>query len=265
MDHLPSNWRAKTTISLEEQTILEETINGRTNSRNYPVNNTTTGTTPSTKTTSDNMGEFDDDASEGLIDEDEFQDGLPTDFDEVLFPESSQRILKARIGAKALENYMNDDPRSIDTRAESVAYILRQANNAYRNDSVYSVVIKPKSKLPPSRDIHDYTSLARYFWKNPDTEDGLPYVRHDGKPNPDMDSVWDYRLLRKVFRDCYYMAHGYFWTGEARYAEKIVYRVKEWFLDEATYMNPNLKYGSLIFGTEMGRAQGVLDMFKVFA
>lgn len=61
------------------------------------------------------------------------------------------------------------------------------------------------------------------------------------------------------------MTRGYFWTGEPRYAEKVVYRVKEWFLDEATYMNPNLKNGSLIFGTEMGRAQGVLDMFKVFA
>jgi hypothetical protein len=119
--------------------------------------------------------------------------------------------------------------------------------------------------MPPSGDIHDYTSLARYYWRNPDTEDGLPYIRRDGKPNPEMETVWDYRLLRKVFRDCYYMAHGYFWTGEPRYAEKIVYRVKEWFLDEATHMNPNLKYGSLIFGTEMGRAQGVLDMFKVFA
>ncbi|KAG0288987.1 hypothetical protein BGZ96_007342 [Linnemannia gamsii] len=210
------------------------------------------------------MGESSNDASESLVDKDEFHDGLPTAFNEALFPESSQQTLKAGIGAKALDSYMNDDPTNIDARAESVAYVLRQANIAYRNDSVYSVVIKPKSKRAPSGDVHDYTSLARYYWKNPDTEDGLPYVRHDGKSNPDMESVWDYRLLRKVFRDCYYMAHGYFWTGETRYAEKIVSRVKEWFLEEATHMNPNLKYGSLIFGTEMGRAQGILDMFKVF-
>lgn len=274
MDHLPPNWRAKTTTSLEEEAILEEIAKDRANSWTHPNDNTVntstssssnTSTTSLTDTASDNMGEFDGDASEGLVDEDEFHDGLPTVFDEAHFPESSQQILKARIGVKALESYMNDDPRSIDDRAESVAYILRQANTAYRNDSVYSVVIKPKFKMPPSGNIHDYTSLARYYWKNPDTKDGLPYVRHDGKPNPDMDSVWDYRLLRKVFRDCYYMAHGYFWTGEPRYAEKIIYRVKEWFLDEATHMNPNLKYGSLIFGTEMGRAEGVLDMFKVFA
>lgn len=265
MDHLPPNWRTKTTISLEEEAILQEIAKDRGSSRTHANDNTDDTSTSSSSNTSDNIGEFDDNASEGLVDEDEFHDGLPTVFDEAFFPESSQQILKARIGVKALETYMNDDHRSIDARVESVAYILRQANTAYRNDSVYSVVIKPKSKMPPSGNVHDYMSLARYYWRNPDSEDGLPYVRHDGKPNPDMDSVWDYRLLRKVFRDCYYMAHGYFWTGEPRYAEKIVYRVKEWFLDEATYMNPNLKYGSLIFGTEMGRAEGVLDMFKVFA
>jgi hypothetical protein len=268
MDQLPSSWHSKTSISLEEEAILEETAKERAKSRTHLENSsddTSPNSNPSTGTTSDNMGESDGNASQGLADEDEFHDGLPTTFDEALFPESSQEILRARIGAKALDSYMNDDPTAIDARAESVAYILRQANTAYRNDTVYSVVIKPKSKRPPSGDIHDYTSLARYYWKNPDTKDGLPYVRHDGKANPDMESVWDYRLLRKVFRDCYYMAHGYFWTGEARYAEKIVYRVKEWFLDEATHMNPNLKYGSLIFGTEMGRAEGVLDMFKVFA
>ncbi|KAF9136216.1 hypothetical protein BGW39_003661 [Mortierella sp. 14UC] len=266
MDHLPSGWSAKANITPEEEALLEEIIKHRANSLNHPENNTSSSTTiTTTETTSDNMGVFDDDASEGLVDEDEFHDGLPEAFDEDLFPASSQKILKARIGARALDSYLNDDPNNIDARAESVAFILQQANIAYRNDSVYSVVIKPKSKIAPSGDIHDYTSLARYFWKNPSTVDGLPYVRKDGKPNPEMETVWDYRLLRKVFRDCYYMAHGYFWTGEPRYAEKIVYRVREWFLDEATHMNPNIKYGSLIVGTEMGRPQGVLDMFKVFA
>ncbi|KAI1313033.1 hypothetical protein EDD11_002737 [Mortierella claussenii] len=192
------------------------------------------------------------------------QDGLPTEFNESRFPISSQKLLESTIGADALNDYLEGKAQTKYARDASVAYTLTQANIAYRNTTVYSVVSKPRDKIPPSGNIHDYTSLARYFWKNPKTPDGLPYVRLDGKPNPDMDSVWDYRLLRKVFRDCYYMGQGYFWTGEERYAEKIVYRVKEWFLDEKTYMNPNVKYGSLIFGNDLGRAQAVLDMFKVF-
>ncbi|KAF9956142.1 hypothetical protein BGZ70_010031 [Mortierella alpina] len=197
-------------------------------------------------------------------DEDELLDDLPTAFDESLFPPSSQKTLEAKIGVKTLDDYLNQTPQNREARSAAVAYALRQANIAYRNNTVYSVVIKPKSKIPPSGDIHDYTSLARYFWKNPNTADGLPYVRLDGKPNPDMDSVWDYRLLRKVFRDCYYMGQAYFWTGDERYAEKVIYRVKQWFLDPETRMNPNIKYGSLIFGNDLGRAQGVLDMFKVY-
>ncbi|KAF9291077.1 hypothetical protein BGZ68_005173 [Mortierella alpina] len=203
-------------------------------------------------------------ADKDTHDEAEPLDDLPTVFDESRFPASSQKILETKIGVKALDDYVNRTPHNRDARDAAVAYILRQANIAYRNNTIYSVVIKPKSKIPPSGDIHDYTSLARYFWKNPNTADGLPYVRLDGKPNPDMDSVWDYRLLRKVFRDCYYMGQAYFWTGEERYAEKVVYRVKQWFLDPETRMNPNVKYGSLIFGNDLGRAQGVLDMFKVY-
>ncbi|KAG0319988.1 hypothetical protein BGZ99_004810 [Dissophora globulifera] len=192
------------------------------------------------------------------------KDGLPVEFNESLFPITSQKLLESKIDAKTLEAYLHGKPQAIQARDASLTYILIQANNAYRNTSVYSVVLKPKSKIPPSGDIHDYSSLARYFWKNPKTESGLPYVRLDGHPNPDMDTVWDYRLLRKMFRDCYYMGMAYFWTGEERYAEKIVYRLKEWFLDRETYMNPNVKYGSLIFGNELGRAQGFLDMFKVY-
>ncbi|KAF8938034.1 alginate lyase-domain-containing protein [Dissophora ornata] len=211
---------------------------------------------------SENVNE-DTEEEEGLEDE-EPQDGLPTEFNESLLPRASQKTLEAQIGVKVLDKFIHEGAQTVLERDSAVAYILLQANYAYRNNSVYSVVIKPRSKVAPSGDMHDYTSLARYYWKNPDTPDGLPYVRHDGKPNPDMDTVWDYRLLRKVFRDCYFMGMAYFWTGDERYAEKVVYRVKEWFLDRETYMNPNVKYGSWIFGSEIGRSFGVLDMFKVY-
>src|SRR5260370_7410555 len=41
-----------------------------------------------------------------------------------------------------------------------------------------------KHTLPPSGDIHDYLSIAPYWWPNPDTADGLPWVQHDGHTNP---------------------------------------------------------------------------------
>ncbi|KAF9359994.1 hypothetical protein BGX26_010831 [Mortierella sp. AD094] len=247
---------------LKEEKELEKDVNKVNNDRILFENKEDEGNKKETTKPSDQ------DTSDDTIpiqDEDEdIQDDLPTEFNESLFPPSSQKLLEAKIGVKALNSYLYDKPQTLSSRDSAIAYSLAQANIAYRNDSVYSVVIKPKSKLPPSGNIHDYTSLARYFWRNPNTLDGTPYLRIDGKPNPDMDSVWDYRLLRKMFRDCYYMGQAYFWTGDERYAEKIVYRVKEWFLNKDTYMNPNVKYASLIFGHDLGRAQGLLDMFKVF-
>src|SRR5436305_1433954 len=39
----------------------------------------------------------------------------------------------------------------------------------------YTIVHKKRPL--PGVDPHDYVSLATYFWPNPDTKDGLPYVR----------------------------------------------------------------------------------------
>ena len=46
--------------------------------------------------------------------------------------------------------------------------------------------VTDKGMTPPSGDKHDYISMGRYWWPNPDTEDGLPYVRRDGHSNPDL-------------------------------------------------------------------------------
>lgn len=45
-----------------------------------------------------------------------------------------------------------------------------------------SVMEKP-DPLPVPGDRHDYMSLARYYWPNPKTETGLPYVQRDGETN----------------------------------------------------------------------------------
>ncbi|TVO33114.1 alginate lyase family protein [Vibrio algivorus] len=37
-----------------------------------------------------------------------------------------------------------------------------------------------KTLLPASGNKHDYYSFGPYWWPNPDTKDGLPYIRKDG-------------------------------------------------------------------------------------
>jgi len=50
-----------------------------------------------------------------------------------------------------------------------------------------------ESQAPPSGDKHDYMSIAPYFWPDPKKPDGLPYIRHDGKVNPESrDEAYDH-------------------------------------------------------------------------
>lgn len=46
-----------------------------------------------------------------------------------------------------------------------------------------------KDETPPSGDKRDYMSQGPYWWPNPDTDDGLPYVRRDGERNPEGDRL----------------------------------------------------------------------------
>ncbi|ORZ14309.1 alginate lyase-domain-containing protein [Lobosporangium transversale] len=140
--------------------------------------------------------------------------------------------------------------------------MLREADLALESTAVYSVT--NKNQTAPSNDIHDYLSLSKYFWPNKDKPDGLPYRGIDGHINPEIETVRDYRLLRTMIREVHIMGMAYHFTGRNEYLKKCAMRLKEWFLDEATYMNPNINYGSLRKGERFGARTGILDMFTIF-
>ncbi|CAB4396982.1 unnamed protein product [Rhizophagus irregularis] len=145
---------------------------------------------------------------------------------------------------------------------QMLSTLLSKADNALRNNSVYSVTLKPQ--LAPSNDPHDFMSLARYFWPNPKKKNGLPYIGRDGYVNPEIETVKDYSLLRKLFKDVENLGFAYYFTRNDSYVEKSVYRIKEWFINPKTKMNPNLNYASFIKGHKSGRRTGVLDMHPIY-
>lgn len=120
-----------------------------------------------------------------------------------------------------------------------------------------------KDKTPGSGDKHDYMSLARYFWPDPDQPDGLPYVSHDGRSNPELNSLDRNRLGATAHRVST-LTLAWYLGGDERYARKAVTLVRAWFLDRATRMNPNLNYAQMVpgrFGGK-GRDSGVLDGYS---
>src|SRR5262249_13737010 len=115
-----------------------------------------------------------------------------------------------------------------------------------------------KPKAPPSGDKRDYVSMAPYFWPNPDTKTGLPYVRRDGQVNPERNK-YDRPLLGRMSEAVSTLALAYYLTGEERYAEQSGTLLQVWFLDAKTRMNPNLNYAQFIPGVNEGRGIGIID------
>lgn len=116
-----------------------------------------------------------------------------------------------------------------------------------------------KEPAPPSGDKHDYMSIAPYWWPNPNTPNGLPYLRRDGEVNPERDQTSDRKRLDNLIQGVQALALGYFFTGREDYAAHAAKLLRVWFLDGATKMNPHLRYAQAVPGRNVGRGAGIIE------
>ena len=123
--------------------------------------------------------------------------------------------------------------------------LLKKAEKAL---TINRISVVDKKMLPSSKDRHDYMSFGPYWWPNPDTRDGYPYIKKDGKVNPEMKADSDSPRLQKLAINTEILALAYYYTSDIRYAKHVAKLVKIWFLDEETKMNPHLRYGQAIPG-----------------
>jgi hypothetical protein len=133
--------------------------------------------------------------------------------------------------------------------------MLTLANQSRMSAPVHITdVTSPKS----GGGTHDYYSNGDYWWPNPNTVDGLPYVVRDGESNPN--NFDSHRLiLRKMRTDVANLTTGYVATGNEQFAEKAVFVLHEFFINEKTKMNPHLLYAQAIPGICSGRGVGIID------
>src|SRR5262249_9368963 len=154
---------------------------------------------------------------------------------------------------RASRQRIHDGDKSL---APALAELEREAKSAL-SAGPFSVV--EKTNLPPSGDKHDYMSIGPYFWPDPATSNGLPYVRHDGRRNP-ANRTSDRRDLSSMMGNVETLALAWYFTGDETYANKATQLLYTCFLDSETRMNPNFQFAQAVPGVNTGRGIGLIEM-----
>lgn len=141
---------------------------------------------------------------------------------------------------------------------DEIAGVPMSQIDAMLNDPLYTVI--NKDSRPANVDPHNYVSYASYWWPNPDSADGFPYIRKDGVRNRELVEQGDAGKFHKMAQGVVLLTRAYQATLDEKYAKKAAALLKTWFLDPKTMMNPNVDHGQLIMGKGLGTKSGILEL-----
>lgn len=145
------------------------------------------------------------------------------------------------------------------TPAMKLAYnhLLEEAADAY---TLGPFTVTDKTMTPPSGNKNDYLSISPYWWPDTSKENGMPWIRKDGKTNPaSKTGATDSRRLTTFTRSVRALALAYYFSQDEKYANKAMEYLRVWFINPETRMNPNMNFGQSVPGKEKGRRSGVID------
>lgn len=174
-------------------------------------------------------------------------------------------LLVMQAGAQSIWDgaHLTQVKSCLEQPAYATAYhqLIKEADRQLQAEPV-SVMMKEKAAA--SGDKHDYLSLSRYYWPDPNQPDGLPYVARDGVSNPELER-YDRPKLAEMAGRVTTLSLAWFFSNDERYAQKAVEQLRVWFLNKSTRMNPNLNYAQTIPGKfdGRGRCYGVIDGYSL--
>lgn len=186
--------------------------------------------------------------------------------------EIDKKVLQARGFDRARPLFFDVDALSAlgGAPTSGLAEGLRAKADAALTRGPFSV--RDKTERPPSGEAADYYHPAPYWWPNPKSKTGLPYVRIDGKRLPGTvlyapeSAAYDRTRLQDMVDDT--VACGLAWAsfGTEAHRDHAARLIRTWFLDETTAMAPHLRYAQVKrgHGNDEGGRHGIIE-FKDLA
>ena len=152
-------------------------------------------------------------------------------------------------------------PAATDARSpsetEARANLLRAAEALH---GLRPLSVLDKKLTAVSGDKHDFFAIGKLAWANPDSPDGLPWVRRDGAHNPAaFSSDYDKAHYNTTLDRIHLLALAWHHSRDERHAAKAVSLIRAWFLDPATRMNPHFQYASALPGVHAGMPIGIIE------
>lgn len=173
-------------------------------------------------------------------------------------------LLVAEAGAQSIWDsaHLSQVKSCLEQPAYATAY-HQLISSADRLMTAEPVSVMMKEKAAVSGNKHDYLSLSRYYWPDPNEPDGLPYVVRDGESNPELEH-YDRPKLAEMAGRVTTLALAWYFSNDERYAQKATEQLRVWFINKHTRMNPHLNYAQTIPGKfgGMGRCYGVIDGYS---
>jgi len=109
-------------------------------------------------------------------------------------------------------------------------------------------------------DARNYVSMACYWWPDPNSPDGNPYIRKDGEVNPETRSQQsDLPKLIEMAQRVEVLSLAYKCTENEKFAKMALVQLEAWFINKESAMHPHLEHAQMVKGRNLGRSYGVID------
>ncbi len=149
-------------------------------------------------------------------------------------------------------------PFLLDSKALDASVVTINAGKALK---LPIATIVDKKQPSPTGDPHDYISYGRYWWPDPASTNGLPYIQRDGHPNRDQMALGDQDRMDRMIDTVEILAQAWHLDHREDCARRAGEWIRAWFVTPATRINPSFEYAQIHLGRDgnHGNKSGLID------